>query len=266
MDIEDSATLIRQIVASVGEITGSKLALELRARAPDWDARKFGSQGLRAFVEQHVSGIEIAGRSGMDLVYKAASALPPLNPQVKQLWTTWVSPFGRYALVLDPATGVVDQLPRSSATPKDLMRLSEPTGDDHLSLAREFLASRSQARPELAQTIDPPQRQWWRPWSAELAKDGQLDNWKAFRQARLEHALRETLATLTDETTAEKSFAQIVATRPASAGGQAPSHHDTEQTQASQWIEAIRQMSPEQLSALHQALTILLKALPHPQR
>lgn len=264
MDTDQSAATIRQIVAEAGEITGSKLALALRSLAPDWDAHAFGNSSLREFVEQHVSDIVVAGRSGMDLVYKLQAGLAEPKSQTKQLWTTWVSPYGPYTLLVDRQTGQVEQLPRAATPPKHLQRLVLPSEADHLALAQAFLGAWPQLQPQLGRILAAPKRQWWRQWYAEVSKAGHLDAWKAFRQAKLEDLLRSELrSAIGDHALAAHAFSSIAETKPVSSGQSTAAEPQIDAANATKKaiIEAIEQMNTEQVRSLHEALEIVFHAL-----
>lgn len=212
MDVDQSATVIREIVAKEGEITGALLAAKLRALDPGWNAQRLGAKSLRLFVEEHVPGVTPASRSGMDLVYTVQD-IPPL-PKPKKLWTTWVSPFSPFSLMLDPATGHVDQLPCSAPLPKGMERLTQPSQADHLEFAKEFLTTTPDAPTHLATLLVDPKRQWWRQWYSDVKKADLLPQWRKFRQHKLEGCLRVELASRTnDEALATMAFSTVVRTK-----------------------------------------------------
>lgn len=268
MDIDQSAAIIRQIVQESGEITGSQLARKIRSLAPEWSAQALGSDGLRSFIEAHVAGVVVAGRSGMDLTYKHRLTSSPRDQ--KQLWTTWVSPFGRYALFVESQTAQVEQLPRAATPPQGAYRLTLPSEENHLAIARAFLEEmeQTQTRPHLSNFLANPERQWWRQWYSELRKIGHLNEWKAFRQARLEELLREHLREFFNENLGNErlgaiAFDTITQTNQSSlaAAKALPSSVDSTLTLRQSLIAAVNNMDEWQLKLTHSLLDVISHAL-----
>lgn len=267
MDLSDASSLISDLVGEANEILGAHLANLLRQRCPGLDIRSFGSPTLSSFIANHVRNVYVAGRSGMDYIYKKApqsdgdEAIAAVN-----FWRAWVSPNGRYVLWIDRSSGKVSALPRNASVPAGSLRLDPPAVQAHQQVAREFL-DRFEVDPEgkIAALIIPDKQNWWQAWYAALRKAGLAQRWNAFRRKRMQEILLQDMAKLPlSEDLRNLAFENIrssdVAQTRADDGGLSAVTDGLIQARSIA-IKAIEQMSEQELRELRLPFGIVLDVM-----
>jgi hypothetical protein len=190
--VQEIAATIKELVATEGQVLGSRLSALLKARFPDWSPKDFGVRSLREFVTDHVTGVILAGRSGMDVVYGLEQAPPPADdPQADvNFWRVWVSPKSPYSLAVDRADATLTAVSRGGSAEPGKVLLDPPGVDFHRQVAREFLSSLpADLQPKLQAVLDSASAQWWRTWNRALRTTEHLAPWSAFRRQKLEDHL-----------------------------------------------------------------------------
>ena len=198
MNVKEAASLVSDIVGGEGEILGAHLAHVLKEREPDWDVHRFSCSSLSNFIAQHVQSVYVSGRSGRDYIYKRTpEGEPSVTIPNPNFWRAWVSPNGRYVLVIDPATGKVQAQARKALTPAGHLRLAPPGIVVHQELAREFLKKTSaDTDGKLEALIVSDKPTWWQAWYGALQDIGLASQWNAFRRQQLQLALRREIEAL----------------------------------------------------------------------
>lgn len=191
---------IRRLVSEAGEIPGSKLAMDLKAVVPDWSAADHGVRSLREFILTHVDGVVVAGRSGLDVLYRPTSASGESpGPAVKlassgDVWRTWVSPSSPFALAFNLVDGRPTIVKRADDVPAGHVLVEPATVDEHRAIARDYLDRFSDPdRESLKRILESSEPLWWRSWSTEMEKLGESSAWSAFRHEGLSELLRTRL-------------------------------------------------------------------------
>jgi hypothetical protein len=193
--VEEVAAAIKEIVATEGQILGSRLSALLKTRFPDWSPRDFGVRSLREFVAAHVTGVLLVGRSGMDVIYGLEQ--PPTTDDQRtnvNFWRVWVSPKSPYALAVDRASAILTAVQRGSSAESGKIVLDPPEVEAHREIAREFLSGLpADLQPKLQTALDSSSPQWWRAWTRALRTAECLAPWSAFRRQKLEDHLSSKL-------------------------------------------------------------------------
>lgn len=229
VDSESVATAIRRIVAD-GEIQGSRLAAQLRAAFPSWHP----PTTLRRFIATNVPSVAPIRRSGMDYVYgllRPGEPPPSLEPNVSRQspWRAWVSPNGRFDLLVDPLTGSVEVLPRSAPGPVGSLRLTPPSAAEHRELALVFVGEQFVVQNDdasastLLKALDVVDGRWWVEWEPILQRAGKLDSWRSFRRRSMLAWFRARLPKTLSEAVVEKAIAAVAGAPRAEPAGPSPS-------------------------------------------
>lgn len=199
--VQEISTAIRSIVASAGQVPGSRLSAALKERAPSWRPADFGARSLREFVAANVVGVVVVGRAGMDVIYGLDGAEVPASsdtghpPSVQpDFWRIWVSPNSPYVLVVDRASAVLRAVPRGTTTTQEEVLLEPPAVAVHRSIAMEFLGRvPDEMRARLQGLLERAPDGWWQAWMRELRGSPLLSAWSGFRREALESRLRSLL-------------------------------------------------------------------------
>lgn len=265
------ANAIRTIVNSSGEVLGSRLALQLKAVVPEWSAEVYGVRSLRDFIAQHVQGVQIAGRSGMDVVYASStlSTRVGASPAIEaEPWRIWVSPNSPYVLAVNAEIGAVVGLPRSSETPNGHKRLEPATSAEHRSIAAAFAEQTEASVKELlAEVATLPDGLWWQRWQDEVRASGLLPEWNAYRHENLRSKLRGRLAELgVDASVVDRAYTTIcgstVVGRRTPSQTREPLRHSGESTFAREIaLRVIGRMTDQDIRELRLPLGLVLDAL-----
>ncbi len=185
-----------------GSTQGSQLAHMLRSQYPDWTPQQAGARNLRDFVERFVEGVTVIGRSGMDVIYgvvaQDGSSLHAPSAGDRgdvNLWRIWVSPNSPYALAVDPGSGDVIDVPRSTSASEGHVRLEPAPQDAHQEIAQGF-ARRFEAQHDALVGRIGTSDGWWRDWQRVVRSLGLEPAWHEYRSAELEERLRSTLGVL----------------------------------------------------------------------
>jgi hypothetical protein len=243
----------------------------LKAIVPEWSAEVYGVRSLRDFIAQHVQGVQITGRSGMDVVYASGtlSTRVGASPAIEaEPWRIWVSPNSPYVLAVNAENGGVVGLPRSSETPDGHKRLEPAPSAEHRSIAAAFAEQTVAAVKErLAEVATLPDGPWWQRWQNEVRAAGLLRDWNAFRHENLRSKLHGRLAELgVDASVVDRAFTTIcgstaVGRRPLSQT-RAPLSHSGESTFARAIaLQVIGRMSDQDIRELRLPLGLVLDAL-----
>ena len=189
---------IREVVGSLGVVSGTTLAERVRARHPGIGITDLGSKSLRDFIAHHVSGVRVVGRAGMDVVYGLDDG-PPQSPRGTELpkpdlWRIWVSPNSPQSLVLDPETRRLYSGPKRDNPPTGAVMVNSPNKTEHRAIAERFLPSLPAGlRLELSGVLTSQVDGWWQEWVSRLRGSEYLATWNAFRRQELEDLLRQRL-------------------------------------------------------------------------
>lgn len=199
-DTQAVAQLVIELVGAEGTLQGSRLATAVRQRFPSWRPTDAGCLSLRQFIQDHVEGVEVVGRSGMDVIYgrpgtESAPTVPPLAaPPTADAWRVWISPFSPLALAVLRNGTEVRAVPRSQANAPDEVVVMPPGTDSHRAVARGFLAGLSEPlRGRLEALLASDREPWWRAWTRELTVEGQLGQWIEHRVREFEQLFAEAL-------------------------------------------------------------------------
>ena len=199
--VQEISDAIRSIVASGGQLPGSRLSAALKVRLPQWNPADFGARSLREFVADNVKGVVVVGRAGMDVLYGLEGAEATSSPDVATLpvsqpdfWRIWVSPNSPFALVVDRTNATPHAVPRGASAAEGQVLLEPPSVEVHRSVARKFLTTvTDEARVRLQGILDQSIETWWRSWLRELRGSPLLASWNAFRCDEFENRLRSQL-------------------------------------------------------------------------
>lgn len=277
--VQEISNAIRDIVAAGGQVPGSRLSAELKERSPGWTPAEFGFRSLRKFVDAHVPGVVVVGRSGMDVMYGLTGSEPPpaRSPGVAQVptsdpdfWRIWVSPNSPFALVVSRAGADIKAVRRGeSPAPAGHLLLEPPGIDVHRSIARHFLETVPEdLKARLLAALEKSSDSWWQTWLRELRGSAHLGGWNTFRRSAFENRLREQLsAAAVSERDIEHALAAIrdrhlaVAPRKRRASpGVDVSSADVDALRRVV-LDAVQQMSPAELRDLRLPLGVVLDVL-----
>lgn len=190
---------IKQLLAGHDQLSGSRLSALLRSRFPEWRPVEYGARNLRDFIESHVAGVIVAGRSGMDVIYtlgtaEAAPAGIGIEMQSFDFWRLWVSPNSQHVLAVDAQTGEVRAMPLHGQPRQHEQPLFPPDASAHRNIASAFLPTLPLGgNQNLAQIVQSEDANWWQDWIREVRVVGQLAAWNAFRRDRLQKLLSDRL-------------------------------------------------------------------------
>jgi hypothetical protein len=200
-------------------LSGSTLAVVLKARFADFEPAQFGSRNLRDFVRKYAAGeISEAGRAGMDVVYAlpgecapiAASGPPgerggdavpaggrpgPLAQLINEprVWKTFVSPSSPFRLFFAPEAGRI-RLAYKGDEPRPGWREIPRIAESVLStFARDFLATLpTNLQEQIAPTLSAPR--WWIPFFEAIRAFGLERAWLEYRRGRITREFERVLA------------------------------------------------------------------------
>lgn len=219
-DKTEVSEVVRRLVSDAGEAVGAKLAMDLKAAVPDWSAANYGCRSLSDFVVTHVPGVVVAGRSGMDVVYRPATAAASGERAGTadtlalpgDTWRTWVSPASPFALAVNAADGSTLVLKRTDEVPDGHVLVEPANAEDHRVIALDFLGHVPESAHELLRDIiESPEQRWWRHWLSEMEKLGQLSAWNSYRHDRLRRLLKTRLEAAGITEPVREAAAQAVA-------------------------------------------------------
>lgn len=190
---------IQHLLTENGQLSGSRLSALLRSHFPEWRPAEFGARNLRDFIQNQVTGVIVAGRTGMDVIYalgttETAPAGIGIEAQSFDFWRLWVSPNSHHVLAVDAHTGEVRATPLRGHLREQEQRLFPPDASAHREIAVAFLrAVPLGGNQVLAQIVQSEDANWWQDWIREVRIAGQLATWNAFRRDRLEKLLSDRL-------------------------------------------------------------------------
>ncbi len=274
-NVQEIGSAIKEIVEASGQIPGSRLSTALKARVPGWSPADFRLRSLREFIATHVTDVVVAGRSGMDVIYALAGAVPaaPIvaTPPMAEVdfWRVWVSPNSPHALAVD-RTGVgILAVPRRGAVSSSQLLLEPPGVDVHRDVAKAFLATvPPPLQASLKAVLDSRSDAWWQAWLRELRGTEHLSGWNTFRRQQLEDRLAAVLREAGLEQTSVDGVLNLIRERHVVAsprsrrtisGGSA--FHDGDTALRRLVIEAAQRMSAAELRELRLPLGIVLDVL-----
>lgn len=273
--VQEISSAIRSIVASGGELPGSRLAAVLQERQPGWRPADFGARSLREFVAANVTGVVVVGRAGMDVIYGLEGAKGPASPEAALLppvqpdfWRIWVSSNSPYVLLVDRTSAVVKAVPRGTSATEDEILLVPPDVDVHRSVAQEFLARVSDgSRARLQEILEQPLDRWWQSWVRELRGSSLLSDWNTFRRHAFEGRFRsQLLAAAMSEASSDRVLAEIRQRHLDAPQRRRSSLHASAEREDGEDIrrvvlEAVRRMSIAELRDLRLPLGVVLDVL-----
>ena len=198
--MQDVTEAIVELVAE-GCVQGSRLANELRVRFPEWTPQDVGARNLKSFVEQHVAGVDVVGRSGMDVIYGLAGSMTPGENVIGRdqksakksadinFWRIWVSPNSPYAIAVDADNGSVTAVGRDEAVGADLRKLQPIGQPEHKEIARGFLSEiAGDDHDRLSDILTSASDDWWQTWLRKIESIGAGDRWHRARSSALDDA------------------------------------------------------------------------------